>query len=142
MDYTENTSGILSKRKYLGLVGNKILERFDVIIDYINSYLYVKPNKKFNKPFKASKKGFYCKNRSETLKGFIVSGFYKNSNAEKSGLKIDDKIIKVNGQKVSTTNYKKIKEIIKKADSLELGIIRQDSIHLNFKFKNDIPVKL
>ncbi len=35
-----------------GLIGNAIMKRFDLIIDYRNNFLYIKPNRLINSPYK------------------------------------------------------------------------------------------
>lgn len=34
----------------LGIIGNKILEKYDVVIDYVNLYLYLRPNAQHDTP--------------------------------------------------------------------------------------------
>ena len=134
MKYSIDNSGALSKRKYLGLLGNPILEKFDLILDYINNYLYLKPNSKFNNPFKFSTIGFSFVDRNQTKGAWIVTGMYKGSNAEKAGLKIDDKIIEVNNIKISSINLKQQNTVWQQADSLELTIKKDDRISTKIKF--------
>ncbi len=135
MDYSIDKSGALSKRKYLGLLGNEILEHFDIIIDNINNYLYLKPNAKYGEPFHFSKKGFSYVDRSKTLGAWIVSGLYSNSNAEKAGLKIDDRILKINGINIASIHRKNREKIISQNDSIHLIIQRRNNPKLNIKFK-------
>ncbi len=101
MGYSQNKAGALSKREYIGILGNDILSKFDIIFDFQNSELYLKPNAFFDKPFSFSRLGFSYVDRNRTLGFWNVTGMYKNSLAEKSGLKIDDKIIKINGTSLS-----------------------------------------
>ncbi len=58
MDYSQNKMGGLSKREYLGILGNDILSRFDVVFDFKNSNLYLKPNLSIDNPFYFSHLGF------------------------------------------------------------------------------------
>ena len=46
MGYNVDKSGALASDKHYGLLGNKIYERFDVLIDFLNNDMYLKPNKK------------------------------------------------------------------------------------------------
>lgn len=105
MDFSIDNAGAMASDTHLGLLGNEIYERFNVYIDFINNDLYLKPNKKYNKPFEASRLGFSYIDRGQTLNSWIVTGLYGSSNAEKAGLKIDDKIISVNGVDVSEMPY-------------------------------------
>lgn len=127
MDYSIDKSGALSKQNNsIGLLGNDILDRFDVIIDFINNDIYLKPNSDFNYPFQLSKLGFNYVDRSETMNSWIVTGFFENSNAQKSGLQIDDKIISVNGKDIHNISYKEQEELWDKIDNLVLIVIRNN----------------
>lgn len=135
MDYSIDKTGAMSKGKYVGILGNEVLEKFDIIIDNINDDLYLKPNSKINEPFRFSTKGFSYVDRNHTKGAWIVTGIYKESNAEKAGLKIDDKIIKVNNIDVSTMQLKERKTIWQQADFVELTIKNNDSIINKIKFE-------
>lgn len=127
MDYSVDESGYLSKQDHnIGLLGNDILDRFDVIIDFNNNDLYLRPNSDYNYPFKPNKHGFNYVDRSETMNSWIVTGFYENSNAQKSGLQIDDKIISVNGKDIHNISYKEQEELWDKIDNLVLIVIRNN----------------
>lgn len=45
----------------LGSVGNQVLQHFDVVFDYSNLHLYLKPNRKFGKPFPINMSGIEVK---------------------------------------------------------------------------------
>ena len=124
MGYSEDKSGALAQNDFIGIVGNGVLERFDVIIDFINNDLYLKPNQNYSNPFNFSKLGFDYTDRSITMNGWVVNGLYKNSNAEIAGLKIDDKIIYVNGIDIHQLPYKEQIELWKKLDRATLTILR------------------
>lgn len=65
---------------------------------------------------------------TETRYGLFISTVEENTGAEKAGLKVDDMILQVDGEDVSTTS--EINEIIEKkkpGDKLKLNILRQRS---------------
>ena len=128
MNFSSDKSGALASNKHLGLLGNKICERFNVFIDFANNDLYIKPNSKFADAFKFSKLGFSYVDRNQTLKAWIVTGFYRGCNAEKAGLKIDDRIIAVNGIDIHQISYESQKEFFKKLSNVRLTIERNDEI--------------
>lgn len=126
LEYSNDESGALSKRNFLGIMGNQILEKFDIIIDNINHSLYLKPNSFYQKPFTLSSYGFRCIDRSKTLGAWIITGLSQGSNAEKAGLKIEDKIIEINGMRIDSLNFKQKDDFFEKSDSLELLINREN----------------
>jgi hypothetical protein len=127
-DYSTDKSGSLASPFHAGLIGNKILERFDVIIDFSANCLYIKPNITFSNTFESSKLGFSFIDRSETLGALIVAGFYENQQAEKSGLLIDDKIIAIDNIPVKDMDYLKQQECINKTKKLILKVERGNEI--------------
>lgn len=134
-DYSLDKSGALASTKHAGLLGNDVLERFDVIIDFKSSCLYLKPNAKFSEDYSFSRLGFSYIDRSKTFGAWIVTGLYENSSAEKCGLQIDDKIIAIDGKDINNIDYNQQKEHIKKASKLKLKIIRNN-------IKRDMEIQL
>lgn len=113
LSYSNNVSGALSDRDYLGLIGNGFFQRFDLIIDFKSKYLYLKPNINFHKKPAFNNLGFSCVDRTDIEKGFIVSALFKNSEVEKKGLKLGDIITHINDKNVEDiddyTFFKKTK---------------------------------
>ncbi len=105
MSFSEDTAGLFAENKCLGIVGNDVLEHFDVIFDFKNNDLYLRPNKDFNKPFRYDRFGFFYVDRTKTLGGWQVTGLVQNSQVEKLGLRIDDIILSLNGMTVDKISY-------------------------------------
>lgn len=136
IDFSVDRTGALASKKHLGLIGNEIYERFSVFIDFINNDLYLKPNKNYNDSFKVSRLGFSYVDRNQSLKSWIVTGLYSSSEAEKSGLMIDDKILFVNGESVEKINYERQKSFFKNMDRIKLDVERSGKlIKLEFNLK-------
>lgn len=76
-----------------GILGNDILRRFNVIINYEKSEFYLTPNSHFNSPFDYSYSGLEL----YMINGMIIAGdVAKGSPAEAAGIKEGDEIIAVN----------------------------------------------
>lgn len=136
MDYSEDKSGALSSSKNLGLLGNRILENFDLIIDFKYSMLYLKPNKNFSNRFEIPRLGFSFVDRTISMGAWNVTGLYKNASAEKSGLKIDDKITHVNDQPINEISYEQQQAIFKTAEAIKLTVKRNNqNLFFNFRLK-------
>jgi len=136
MGYSTDTAGMLEEGDYIGILGNNILDRFDLIIDFPNLNLYLKPGDNFDEPFIFNRLGFGYVDRCETLGGWIVAGLYENSEAERLGLKVDDKIISVNDTPVGEIPYETQTNYIKKIDRIKLVYLRsnvQNTIEFDLK---------
>jgi hypothetical protein len=134
MSFSTDKSGLLANEKYTGILGNNILERFDIIFDFKNSNLYLKPNENYKSPFTLDKLGFFYVDRFKTMGGWIVTGLIKNSAAERQGLKIDDKIILVNDIPVVNISYKDQINNFPKLDKVKL-CIKRDGLIKNLEYK-------
>jgi|SRR5450432_1614542 len=76
-----------------GLIGNDILRRFNVILNYEKKTFYLTPNTHFRDPFDYSYTGLGL----YWIEGEIrVGDVMKNSPAEKAGFKVDDVVLGVN----------------------------------------------
>ena len=78
-----------------GLVGNPILERFELVLDYVHAKLYLKPRKNFNKDFEYDKSGLVIYAFGPRLDNFYVKQVMKGTPADKAGIKKGDLIRKV-----------------------------------------------
>lgn len=130
MSYRGDTSGYLANDEYLGIIGNNILDRFYLIIDFKNLNLYLKPNESFEIPFTPDRLGFSFVDRCKTKGGWIVAGISFNSAAERQGLKIDDKIILINEIPVETMYGEDEADFFKGLNKIKLTIERSGKVKL------------
>jgi len=85
-----------------GNIGLRFLQRFNIIFDYPNDRIFVKPNKSFNNPFQYSMTG-YCVKKMDDKSREIVQ-IFKNSPAEKAGLLKGDILLELNGKNIQEYN--------------------------------------
>lgn len=138
MDFSNNTGGSLSSKEYIGIVGNDIWERFDMIVDLSRQKLYLKPNGDFEKPFAAPVLGFSYTDRSQTLGYWVVNGLYRDSNAEKAGLQHGDHIIAVNGRSVKDIDMAEQRNYFDGMTTIRLTL-QHDGGETEITFKTDEP---
>lgn len=124
MDYSDNTEGALSDMEYIAIVGNDFWERFDMIIDLNSNRLYLRPNANFDKPFNSPVHGFSYTDRSHTLGYWVVNCLFKDSNAEKAGLRNGDIIKEINGRSVREITFNEQRHLLDKMDNVTLTVQR------------------
>lgn len=124
MDFSYNTGGALATDNYIGIIGNNIWERFDMIIDLNGEKLYLKPNEKYNKPFEAPTLGFIYTDRSRTLGCWVVNGLFSGSNAEKAGLKQGDRIVAVSDRSVKEMDIVEQRSCFDNMTTIQLTVLR------------------
>ena len=94
-----------------GLIGNVLLSKFNMTIDYIKGKVYLKPNKYFKKKIEVDKSGLVLHAIGHELRKYIVHYVYPDSPAAQAGLVKGDIITKVG--RCKTKNHR-LEEIIKK----------------------------
>ncbi|MFN8288632.1 MAG: aspartyl protease family protein [Chitinophagaceae bacterium] len=107
-----------------GLLGNDIMRRFNVTLNYPKGEIYIMPNKHYNEPFDYSYSGMEL----YLVNGKIVVGdVAKGSPAETAGLKEGDEVVAINKNFSQNLNqYKvalqtpneKVKLILRRGDKL------------------------
>ena len=76
-----------------GLIGNDLLRRFNLIINYQRRDIYMMPNKHFRETFDYAYTGFSFYDINGII---VITDVMKGSPAEKAGFKVDDVIVAVN----------------------------------------------
>lgn len=97
-----------------GILGNKLLSRFDVIIDFFKRKLYLKPRKNYGKEFKYDLSGLEIVALGREFRDLEVRRVVKNSPAARAGIKAGDKIKKVG---FIGTKFYSLERLVKKLES-------------------------
>lgn len=103
---SQNEKGALSFGKdYIGLVGNKIWQLYDIIIDPKKKEIWVRRNG--NEPTfpKSSVTHMSYIDRTDICDGWIVNGLYKDGIAQQAGIEIGDIIIAINDRPVKEISW-------------------------------------
>lgn len=106
MSASYNDEGALSKRPYVGIVGNEILQHYDLIIDASNEAIYARRNQDSSNDYQHSSKyqmGYL--DRTDICDGWIVSSIYDKGIAQQAGFEIGDVIISINDRPVKEISW-------------------------------------
>ncbi|XLS27673.1 aspartyl protease family protein [Flavobacteriaceae bacterium M23B6Z8] len=106
-------SGVSSYDGYLGILGAEIINRFNIVLDYDNLKMYLKPNSLYDESFDFPITGFSL-DKNEAGKIYI-SKIAKECPAYKKGIRKGDIVISIN--KNSNNNLAEYKELLKKEGS-------------------------
>jgi hypothetical protein len=139
--FQEIDSLILAKRDVVrdGIIGNIILSRFHVIIDYVHEKLYLKPITKLSKEFAFDKSGLLIYALGSELDQYYVKTVYPNTPAEEAGIKPGDKIIKIGFWPIIFCNLQSITRTLQKKEgkTIKMKLLRNgEEIKVKFKLKN------
>ncbi len=135
VDYSLNTDGALSARDYVAIVGNSLLCRFDMVVDWNGGRLYLRPNADFGKPFKMSEFGFVNTDRSRTLGCWVVNCLYEDSAAMRAGLRLGDRIKTFNGRDVADISIREQQLLFEGLTRVEL-VVGRDGERLEIVIEN------
>ena len=125
-----DTFNITSYPFLAGLLGNDILRRFNVILNYDRRDIHLIPNTHFNEPFDYSYTGielYYIDGK------IIIGDVAKGSPAEQAGIMEDDVVVGVN--KNFSQNLQQYKAAIQSTGDRLLLIVQRDGQLLQFNLK-------
>ncbi len=118
-----------------GIVGNVVLSRFNLIIDYINETLYLQARKQFNRKFKFDRSGINLVALGTNHNKFIVLEVIKGSPADLAGIQKGDEIRSINGV---STFFKSLESLIRafqKKEGKKMRIlIKRNEERIYFEF--------
>ncbi|MDX1667011.1 MAG: aspartyl protease family protein [Saprospiraceae bacterium] len=79
-----------------GILGNQVLSRFNLIIDYPREEMYLHPARKYGKKFPFDKSGIVLAASGVDLKTYTIYDLIEGSPAAEAGVQIGDEIIRIN----------------------------------------------
>lgn len=126
----DDTYNITSYPYLGGLIGNDLLRRFNIILNYEKRDFYLLPNKNFNEPFDYSYSGielYYIDGK------IIIGDVARGSPAEKAGVKEGDIVVAIN--KNFNQNMLQMKTALQTTGSTVRLIINRDGVLKEFVFK-------
>jgi hypothetical protein len=126
----EDVNNVTSYPYMGGLIGNDILRRFNVILNYAKGDIYITPNRHFTDIFDYS----YAGVELYLIEGLIIIGdVAKGSPAEASGVKEGDQVIAINRNFSQNLNQYKI--ILQSPNEKIKIIIRRNGEIKDIEFK-------
>lgn len=126
-----DTAGVSSFEGYLGILGNKIIHRFNFIADYSTRKLYFQPNLNFQTAFEYPVSGIKLKAINEKV---LVANIVKNCDAYRLGLRENDIILSVN--EIKSTDLSHYREILKKdGTNVNIHFKTHEGVSKRIKFK-------
>lgn len=124
-----------------GSIGSDILRRFNVIFNYPEKKIGLRPNSNYKKPFFLDMSGIEIGSIIPGLPGYKILTVRPSSPAEKAGLCVGDQILSVNDKLVITIKMNDLLEILngEKGTVIRMEVLRDGSlIKVRFVLKDVI----
>ncbi len=116
-----NNPAILNDRN--GILGNEVLSRFNIVIDYWHQKVYLRPNKKYKTTFKFDKSGISVSASGKNLTQYTVQYIIPNSPAAEAGVQKGDILMKINGKSTKLMSMNSIYEQFKKRSGKQMKLM-------------------
>lgn len=119
-----------------GILGNELLSRFSIYIDYLHEKAYFKPTKKYNQKFDYDKSGLVIFAFGKNLRQFYVKDVFQNTPAAEAGIMSGDIIKKIGFFKSRSWTLSKIAKLLQKKDGKKIKMkIERNGEELKFQFR-------
>jgi len=119
-----------------GVIGNLLLSRFTVMIDYPREKVYLKPRKKYNRGFKYDKSGLGIIASGSDFNEFIVTNVVKGSPADLAGVQKGDQILRLNLLSSSFYSLSHLTSILQGRDGKKIRMkIRRNGVKKKVIFR-------
>ena len=106
-----------------GIMGNVILQRFHIVIDYVREEVYLKPNKNFTQTFKFDRSGMSIIATGDQLNKFVVLNIIKDSPAYEADIRIGDEIKVLNGVPTNLRGLENILRFLQKKPGKKVRLL-------------------
>jgi len=127
IEISKDTLGALSSNEnYIGIIGNDILDDFDIIYHPTEYRIWIKPNKMFEDLTEDLFKAFSVIEIGNRDKGWFIKEIYEESDAFKQGLRYNDEIVEINNKSVHKLNRENFISKLKPNQKLKLKIKRSN----------------
>lgn len=109
-----------------GPIGNQILSRFKVTIDYARQRMILEPNSHLSDPFESDMSGIMFESSGEGCRVFKVVGVTEKSPAEEVGIAVGDEIVAVDEKPASQFSSMQIEKMLMKSGEQHSVTLRRD----------------
>ena len=132
LNYSGNTQGMMAEDSFDGLVGNGLLEHFDVVIDFAKCEIWLRPNRNFG----ATKRYDSGMTLTPQADGWLVNGLTEGSNAHRAGVMRGDVITSINGLTPREVDIKRLKAMGYSEEDWSV-VIKRNGSDEKITFKKD-----
>lgn len=114
-----------------GLIGNTLLSRFQLILDYQDSKIWLKPGKSYKEDFIYDRSGISIIASGRKFNEFIVQNVLPNSPASEAGIQRGDQIVSIRRTPAGFFSLNDIQYILQKKPGKTVRlVVKRDGVRL------------
>ncbi|MBV9957021.1 MAG: aspartyl protease family protein [Acidobacteria bacterium] len=136
VSFSVASKGAETKEDNDGPLGNEVLRRFKVTIDYTRQHMMLEPNESLSEPFEEEMSGIDFETGGAGCKTITVESVTPNSPASEAGILTGDVIQAIDGRTVETFTTTELEEIFRREGvehTLVLSRGKQRMFQVKFK---------
>ena len=131
----QTSIGRTESQSKAGLIGNHILDKFQLIFDYQNEKLYLKTTRNYKRKIDYDKSGMIVISGGLDLNSFYIAHILQGTPAANAGLMENDQIIKINSWPTSFYSLSKINRMLQQKAGKKIKLsVRRNGQKLKFEF--------
>ncbi|MGH1384966.1 aspartyl protease family protein [Kordia sp.] len=111
IDLSNSKAGVMASKEYTGILGIKIIKRFNSILDYKNRKIYLKPNNAFQDTFEFPRSGISLTKEENIIK---ISNVVTAAEAYEKGIREGDQLLEIND--IAADDVGECRKILKQKD--------------------------
>ncbi len=112
LDLSNSKAGVMASSNFTGILGVKIISRFNLILDYANEKMYLKPNKTYHDAFEFPRSGISLAKEADAIK---ISNVITAAEAYKKGIREGDELLEIDG--IIADDVRKCRELLKQKNA-------------------------
>lgn len=118
-----------------GLVGNQVLDKFTMILDYQKEKLFLRPEKNYREVLEYDKSGMLVICGGANLQKYYVAYVIQGTPASEAGIQENDQILKINGWPIMFYSLSKINSLLQGKPGKKISVtVKRNNEKLKFKF--------
>jgi predicted aspartyl protease len=133
---SSDNKGVLSMDFIDGIIGNKLLKRFNMVLDYSRERIYLEPGEAIDQEYSINLTGF---NLSFQDGNPVIKNMVDRSPADKAGLRNGDQIISINSVLVENMSSEEIRNAFNREGETIAIVIKRNN---KFKYTEFRPKPL
>lgn len=125
--FSQDTAGAFARTDVEGNLGEQILSRFTVILDFDRRRLILEPNRTFDQPFDHPFTGFVLESDGPDHRTFRIADVLEDSPASEAGIQIGDRLRAVDGRPAAEKSLSEHVDMFERPESFDLELERGDA---------------